>query len=164
MKKIMLALFAFSLLALGANAQDTPKADFSAGYAFAHGTISSGGISTPGYNFNGFNTSGGYNVTSWLGAVGDFGFYHDSPSGSSTNIETYTFGPRIFVRRYNKIVPFGEALFGGSHFSVSGAGSTNPFAMLLGGGAEIPVSGSGRVAIRPDVDYMRLHKTVQGVG
>jgi outer membrane protein with beta-barrel domain len=154
MKKIMLALFAFSLLALGANAQETPKADVSGGWSMMH-LNGSGGAS--GVNLNGFSASVAGNLNSWFGVVGDFGVYHGSPSGVGLTASTFTFGPRISFRRSDKFVPYVQGLFGGSHVSaaVGGfSGSVNPFAFGFGGGTDIGMGHS--IAFRPQFEYFGL--------
>ena len=155
MKKIMLALFAFSLLALGANAQDTPKADISGGWSMMH-LNGSGGAS--GVNLNGFDASIAKNMGNWFGLVGDFGVYHGSPSGVGVSAESYTFGPRISFRKSDKFVPYFQALFGGAHLSASVFGasaSSNPFAFAFGGGTDIGMT--GHIAFRPQFEYFGLH-------
>ena len=65
---------------------------------------------------------------------------------------TYVFGPRLSYRRYERITPFAQALFGGVHASsvkISGCtGSptarlwvpTIRFATMLGGGFDLRIS------------------------
>jgi len=154
MKKIILALFAVSLLALGANAQDTPKADVSGGWSMMH-LNGSGGAS--GVNLNGFSGSIAGNLNSWFGVVGDFGVYHGTPSGVSATAESYTFGPRISFRHSDKFVPYVQALFGGAHVKASAGGisaTTNPFAFGFGGGTDIGMGHS--LAFRPQFEYFGL--------
>ncbi|MGB6876273.1 MAG: outer membrane beta-barrel protein [Candidatus Acidiferrales bacterium] len=149
--KIILAVLAFSLLAIGAYAQDTPKADVSVGYSYLHVNGSDG---SSGINLNGFDASAAYNLNSFLGIVADFGVDHGSPSGVSLTDTTYTFGPRISIRATKKFVPFAEGLFGGAHFSESfsgTSGSANPFAFGFGGGVDLGVA--RRIALRPQIDY-----------
>lgn len=156
MKKIMWAAVALTLFAMTSRAQNTPKADVGVGYDFLH--ITSGG----GLNMNGFGASVAYNVTDMIGIVGDFGYYHGSVTvlGTSTgvNAESYTFGPRFSIRKYDKATPFVQALFGGSHASASLFGSTaslNPFAFAFGGGVDFPLKGD-KVGLRPEFDYVGL--------
>jgi Outer membrane protein beta-barrel domain len=151
--KIILAVLAFSLLAIGSYAQDAPKADVSVGYSYLHLNGSDG---SSGASLNGFAGSAAFNLNSWFGIVGDFGAYHGSPSGVSLTGTSYTFGPRISIRATDKLVPFFETLFGGSHFSASfsgASGSVNPFAFGFGGGADLSITHSNRIAVRPEVDY-----------
>jgi hypothetical protein len=153
MRKFIWVAFALSFLAVSSQAQQIPAADVSAGYSY----FRVGG--SGGTNLNGFNTSAAYNANSWFGIVGDLGVYHGSPSGVSLTALTYTVGPRFSVRKSDKVVPFAQALFGGSHLSASSGGvsvSTNPFAFGVGGGAEVRLSSSGKVALRPEFDYFGL--------
>jgi outer membrane immunogenic protein len=153
MKKFLWVAFALSLLAVSSQAQQIPAADVSAGYSY----FRVGG--SGGANLNGFSTSAAYDANSWFAVVGDLGVYHGSPSGVGVTALTYTFGPRFSIRKSDKIVPFAQALFGGSHISASFggfSGSTNPFAYSLGGGAEVPLGSRGKVALRPEVEYFGL--------
>ncbi|HEV2488449.1 MAG TPA: outer membrane beta-barrel protein [Candidatus Acidoferrales bacterium] len=150
MKKLMWAAVALSFLAVTSQAQDTPKADVAVGYSFLHAT---------GANLNGFNGSVAFNVSSVVGIVGDIGYYHGSPSGTSINASSYTFGPRFSYRKMDRAVPFFEALFGGSHVSAAFggfSGSVNPFAYAFGGGVDLGISHSGKVGLRPEYDYIGL--------
>ena len=154
MKKIMLALFACSILALGANAQDTPKANISGGWSMVH-LNGSNGVS--GVNLNGFSAAVTGNLNSWFGLVGDFGVYHGSPAGVGANAESYTFGPRISFRHSEKFVPYAQALFGGAHLTVSGvSGSDNPFAIGFGGGTDIAMTGN--ISFRPQFEYFAFRE------
>ena len=153
MKKFLWVAFALSLLAVSSPAQQIPAADVSGGYSYFR--IGGSG----GANLNGFSTSAAYNANDWFGVVGDLGVYHGSPSGVSLTALTYTFGPRFSIRKTDKVVPFAQALFGGSHVSASfggSSGSSNPFTFSLGGGAELPLGSRGKVALRPEVDYFGL--------
>jgi outer membrane immunogenic protein len=151
MKKLMWAGLALTLFAATSFAQNTPKADVGIGYAFLH--VSASGSSA---NLNGFNGSVAYNVTDVIGIVGDFGYYHGSPSGVSLNDTSYAFGPRFSFRNSDKAVPFVQALFGGSHLSAAfggASGSTNPFLFAFGGGVDVPMKGD-KIAFRPEFDYV----------
>lgn len=151
MKKLMWAAVALTLFAMTSRAQETPKADVGLGYAFVH--VSANGASA---NLNGFNGSVAFNVSDMIGIVGDFGYYHGSPSGVSLNDTSYAFGPRFSFRKSDKAVPFVQALFGGSHLSASfggTSGSVNPFLYAFGGGVDVPLKGD-KVSLRPEFDYV----------
>jgi len=153
MKKFIWVAFALSFLAVSSQAQQAPAADVSAGYSY----FRIGG--TGGANLNGFSTSAAYNANDWFGVAGDLGVYRGSPSGVGLTALTYTVGPRFSIRKSDKVVPFVQALLGGSHFSASSggfSGSSNPFAYSFGGGAEVRLGSSGKVALRPEVDYFGL--------
>jgi len=151
--KIALSALALSLFALGANAQG-PKIDVSGGYALLHLNGSAG---ASGLNMNGFSASAVFRANHWLGLVSDFGVYHGSQLGIGVTTTTYTFGPRVAIHVSDRFTPYVQGLFGGSHFSASYAGasgSTNPFAFGFGGGTDIAVADGGKIAVRPEFDYM----------
>ena len=153
MKRLLWMLLAFALFAVPSHAQQTPLVDVSGGYSYFH-ISGSGGLS-----LNGVSGSVAYNANDWLGLVGDIGVYHGSPAGVGVTASTYTFGPRFSYHGSDKVTPFAQALFGGSHVSASFGGfgaSSNPFAFSFGGGADVPLGGSGRFALRPEVDYFGL--------
>lgn len=152
--KVMLAVLAFSLLAVGSYAQDTPKGDVALGYSYLHVNAQNGGISA---NLNGFSGSAAFNVTSAFGVVGDFGVYHGSPAGIGFTATSYLFGPRFSFRSNQKFVPFVQALFGGVHSSIAdGGGSTNDFGFSFGGGTDIGIAKDGMIAVRPQFDYVGI--------
>jgi hypothetical protein len=139
------------MFALPSHAQTTPAADASVGYSLLRLTGSGG------FNLNGVSGSISYNANEWFGLVGDLGYYHGSPSGVGFSATTYTFGPRFTYRSDSKVMPFVQALFGGSHFSAGYGGlsaTSNPFAYSIGGGADLPISSNDRVGLRPQFDYV----------
>lgn len=111
-------------------------------------------------SMNGASGSVAFNANDWFGVVGDVGVYHGSPGGVGLTGETYTFGPRLSYRKSDRVVPFAQALFGGSHFSASFSGISgsagNHFAFGFGGGADVALGRSGKVALRPQVEYFGL--------
>lgn len=160
MKKLMWAALALTLFAATSFAQNTPKGDVAFGYSYLHVNSPASGV--PSINANGFSGSAAYNINDWLGAVGDFGVYHGSPSGVGVTFESYAFGPRISVRRSDKFTPFMQALFGGAHqnsITVGGVTvpSANAFAFAFGGGTDVGIAKDGKIALRPQFDYVGLH-------
>ncbi len=155
MKKLILATLVFSLLAAVSHAQDTPKADVSVGYSPLY--------IIKGYTIwmNGGSASLAVNANHWLGLVGNFGGYVGHVPGTFSG-ETYTFGPRFSYRKLDRrIVPFAQALFGGSHFSQSTGGITGggtQFTFALGGGADL-VGPRGRFALRLEGDYFGIRSS-----
>ncbi len=111
-----------------------------------------------------------YNVNRYLGIVGDVAGYPDTrlrmtgaganPAGtvnSSGSVFTYLGGPRISFRKFERVTPFVQGLFGDAHASkVTLSGCTgvlctplpteDAFAMALGGGLDVKVS--RHIAIR----------------
>lgn len=152
MRKLICIALLIAATSMVAKAQETPAADVSAGYSY----FRLGG--SGGTNQNGVSGSLAYNVNNWLGAVGDFGGYHSSPSGVSLTTYTYMFGPRLSYRTESTVTPFAQALFGGSHLTASAfgtSGSGNAFAFSFGGGADFRLTDN--LAFRPQFDYVGLH-------
>ena len=106
-------------------------------------------------DFNGGSGSLSYNLTPWLGVVGDFGGYHWTNSGGNANIVTYLFGPKLSYHR-GRVTPFVQALFGGAHESGSSFNvsvSEDAFAAALGGGVDW--NATPRIGIRLlQVEYL----------
>lgn len=153
MKKFIWAALALSLVAIPSHAQQTPVSDVSVSYSY----LRSGGV-----GLNGVAGSAAYYANDWFGLIGDLGVYRGSPAGVGVTALTYTVGPRFSVRKSDRVVPYVQALFGGSHISASFggfSGSVNPFAFGVGGGAEISLASSGRVVLRPQVEYFGLHSS-----
>ncbi len=170
MKKIMLGLALGILLsaapAIAQSSGDSiPKFEVSLDYTWVRARA----VTTTGccFSMNGGDGSVAYSVNNWLGLVGDFGGFTNGnvlKSGFGLTVYPYTFGPRISIRKYKALTPFGEALFGGGHatgtlytsgFIVGSAppAARNAFAMQLGGGVDANVN--RHFAIRlAEVDYL----------
>jgi outer membrane protein OmpA-like peptidoglycan-associated protein len=106
-------------------------------------------------NFNQLGATGSfaYNANRWLGIVGEVGGYRfdrqvfildtttntESLATISGNMQTYLFGPRLNLRRFDHFVPFGEVLFGAAHGSsqLTGDKSQGAFALAVGGGVDV---------------------------
>jgi opacity protein-like surface antigen len=141
--------------AFAQNDQDetvTPQAEIYAGYYYVRFNVSVNGNPFPapgGFNGNGGGGQLEYNVTKWLGIVGDFAGYHVSAQ-PSVGVFSYLFGPRInFRRKRQTAIPFVHVLLGGldANGNIGRVGSQTTFAMTVGGGVDLKVSPS--VAIRP---------------
>jgi opacity protein-like surface antigen len=152
MKKLALLCGAMLVFAGLASAQDSPKVEAFGGYSYVR--ANEGGESL---NFNGGSGSLAYNLTPWLGVVGDFGGYHWSGSGENQGVDstlvTYLFGPKVSYR-HGPITPFAQVLLGGGHIGINGIcddarvrreGTSQPescsltqnaFAMTFGGGVD----------------------------
>jgi len=144
---------------------DTPKFEISGGYTFVRARA----VTATGccFSMNGGSASVAYNATNWLSVVGEFGGFTNGNilnSGFSLAVIPYTFGPRVSIRKYKKLTPFGEALFGGAHatgtlytsgFTVGSAPATarNAFAMQLGGGVDANISPNFAIRLA-QVDYL----------
>jgi len=104
----------------------------------------------PSQTFNG-NGGGGqlvYNVTDWLGVLGDVGGYWATNSTSQGAAVPYLLGPRVNLRR-GSVTPFAQALLGGvvTSSGIQETGWQDHFAMTAGGGLDVKVS--EHFSIRP---------------
>jgi hypothetical protein len=111
---------------------------------------------------NGGSASIAFNVNRYLGLVADFGAYTNSQvrftgaytstvnvNNSNVAVLTYLFGPRLSFRKYDRITPFAQVLFGGVHanqvtltgctFSCTLLPTQDSFAMTAGGGLDVRV-------------------------
>lgn len=128
-------------------AQSFPAADLAAGYSMIDV------VKGPSQIASGGNGSITFNFTSWLAAVGDLGVYSASPNLTAI---TYTAGPRVSYRHWERMVPFAQVLFGGAHASSSASnytGATNAYALGAGGGADLILDRSQRFVLRPQLEY-----------
>lgn len=127
LRKILLLLGLCLFAALSARAQEDNIEVFG-GYSYLHFHTN------PSTNLNGWELSGQYKFTDWLGGVGDFdGHYGSFSGGPSTSTYTYLFGPQVSWPA--RVSPFGHLLLGGAHNSTSGFGSSS-FALALGAGID----------------------------
>ena len=147
--KILCVVVAVLLSSTMSFAQDTPKAEVSAGYSFFY--------VIKGFTIvnNGGSGSLAVNLNDWLGLVGDFGVYRASSNGPDLTSETFTFGPRFSYRELPHLIPFAQALFGGYHASVNTGGieQGTEFTFSFGGGADLPVGRSRKWALRGQAEY-----------
>lgn len=156
------------------------KEDVYLGYSFVSSglTIGSccfsgsvGSASTGRVSLNGWEASASVRLFHWLRAIGDVGggygtvpvvFSSILGSGKvnvNTNLHTYLFGPRASVS-VGRLRPFGQALFGLAHQSVSANAfitnvgqRDNAFALDLGGGIDVRLVSIA--AWRVHADYLQ---------
>ena len=86
---------------------------------------------------NGWEFSGQYKFTDWLGGVANVDGHYGSPSGIGTSVYTYLFGPQVSLP--SRVSPFAHFLLGGAHISAVGFGNSS-FSMALGGGIDTEVT------------------------
>lgn len=125
LRKMLLMLGFLVLASLPVRAQD--KAELFGGFSYLRFNSSSAA------NLNGWELSGQYKFTDWLGGVGDFAGHY----GSGASTYTYLFGPQISMP--SRVSPFGHLLIGGAHFGAGGFGTTS-FSMALGGGVDVGIT------------------------
>lgn len=135
----LLAGLAFSLVPAFAQ-ESAPKVDIFVGYSYLQANPGVTGVDA--FHLHGGSASLGYNFTSHLSGVADFGGYTNGnilKTGTSGTVSTYLFGPRYSYRHFRKVTPFGQALFGTAHANANAFGTTgtqNAFAMTAGGGVD----------------------------
>jgi hypothetical protein len=124
LRKLALLVGAVLLASMAANAQDaSDKVELFGGYSYMRAD------SGPGANLNGWELSGQYKVSNWLGGVADF----DGHYGDGGSLHTFLFGPQVSWPA--RVSPFAHVLLGGAHVSSGGFGET-AFAMAIGGGID----------------------------
>ena len=154
-KRLAFGLVAIVFLGAFSQAQNTPLADVAVEYSPLY--------ILKGYTIwmNGGSGSFAFNANDWFGVAGDVGGYLGHIPQSLTG-ETYSFGPRFSYRKLDRVVPFAQALFGGSHFSESSGGITGggtQFTFALGGGADIGLGSSRKYALRLESDYFGIRSS-----
>ncbi|MGH9834754.1 MAG: outer membrane beta-barrel protein [Blastocatellia bacterium] len=179
MKAIFTLCLLFSISTIAA-AQEHPKSEFYVGYSLLRTDSDSldllinnqpGSVRRHGSTLNGFNVSGGYSPTPWLGFIADVGgnygtvdFSASVPGVNATfgvrsNFHTLLFGPQIFVRGKSATF-FARGLAGAAFINQSlnfanqrGEMSETVFAAAAGAGADIIFT--DRIAWRiGQVDYI----------
>jgi hypothetical protein len=129
LRKMFLVTGLCVLASIHAQAQD--KVEVFGGYSLLHLNTS------PSANLNGWELSGQYKFTDWLGGVADFDGHYGSIGRVSTSNYTYLFGPQVSWSA--RVSPFGHLLLGGAHNSTAGIGSSS-FSMALGGGIDTRIT------------------------
>jgi len=157
----------------------TPRVEWFVGYSYLRAVPEFASGNRLVY-LNGGSTSFAFNFNRYFGLVGDFGGFGDTtllltepnvnPStlvnpkhNSSGTVYTYLFGPRLSFRKFDRITPFAQALFGGIHASAvtpsdctgacPGLPVENSFAFTGGGGLDVKVH--RHIAIRViQAEYM----------
>jgi hypothetical protein len=164
----------FLLFTSTVKAQEIPKYEVFVGPSYAREDL------TDIKNINGIGWHASLDGTAnnWVSAVFDFSGYYSSPKinvglPASLPINSseylYLFGPRFTYRKWERLTPFAESLFGVSdfRFTASSVGLTNAisstaFAVAIGGGADYTVK--SWLAIRLiEADYVLTRSRELGV-
>jgi hypothetical protein len=161
MRKLPLAALVLALLPLASLAQDTPKADVSVGYSFL--------FVAKGYTMkmNGGSGAVAFNFNRWLGVVSDFGVYDGSPGIPGLIGETYTVGPRFSYRKWNRLVPFAQAVIGRGHANSTNGGflgANQAFAIGGGVGSDLGLDRSSRFALRGQMELLNFRANGSNTG
>jgi outer membrane immunogenic protein len=166
MRKIIVLLLLMLSVSFTAKAQSFSKVDVFGGYSYTrasnNGTSSFGG--------NGGTVAVTYNVTNWIGIVGEFDVSHfssvfhfsSSARTGNANTETYVFGPKLTLFRAHKVAPFAQVLVGGIHAdnafgnSFPTPGSETRLAIVGGGGVDWKIREYLSVRL-VQLDYLYTH-------
>ena len=147
MRKFWLFLGLFPVLALPARAQDVPRLEVFAGYAY--GSINAGPeiSNNQRHSLNGWDAQVAANANRWFGVAFDYTGYTGQPTVAggpvNTRIHILTAGPRVSWRKSGRFVAFVHALLGMEKATgfVGGDFATHTnFAAQVGGGANVKVS------------------------
>ena len=120
-----------------------PRYELAGGYSYVNFNP---GSPFSSYNNNGASASFAYNTSRYLGLVAEFSGYNIGSNVSGTGVNpgwnTWLFGPRLNLRRFDYLVPFAEFLAGGAHGDSQLTGNTtqNAFALAAGGGVDIVIT------------------------
>lgn len=92
--------------------------------------------SSIGINTNGWEVTGVFKPSRWLGIAADLSGHYDT---SIRHNFTYLFGPQISLP-VGRISPFAHVLLGATNQSRFGSDNGNAFASAIGGGIDVKVS------------------------
>lgn len=141
---------------------EATRFDVSVGYQYVKANAPPG-AGCPCFGLNGGYASAGLHLNRWLSVEGKYtGEYSKQISsfGQDLTLMTYMAGPKVSYR-VGRLVPFGQALFGGAHGSNSYFPTTTgftttatSFAYALGGGFDVNIT--PRFAVRAiQADFLR---------
>jgi len=118
-----------------------PRYELAGGYSYIN--LNPG---DPFSNFNNQGATGGftYNANRYLGLTGELGGYSFDRNVNGNQLtggvlNTFLFGPRLNMRKFDHFVPFGEFLLGGAHggSEITGGPDQSTFALAAGGGVDV---------------------------
>ncbi len=172
MKKCAAIVGATVLSIWTAAAEEVPKIGTYLGYEYVRFNSAT---NLPAFSANGGGGQFIYNFNSWISGVADLGAVHNGNIGGfhlDSTAANFLFGPRLSVRRWSRITPYAQVLFGGVYATTSTAVQSSllvagvvippgilritaqdtAFAMTAGGGLDIKIS--RHVSFRPiALDY-----------
>ena len=145
------------------------------GYTF---TRFNSATNLPAFNANGGSAQFVYNFSNWIGVVADLGAVHNGNIHNihlDSTLTNFLLGPRIAFRKWSRMSPYFQALFGGVYGTTSTAvdlsllttggvlippgnilratRAQTAFGMTVGGGLDIKVS--KHVSFRPiQLEYL----------
>jgi opacity protein-like surface antigen len=178
MKNIVIGLGSVLLFNFAAVAEEnTPRMETFLGYTF---TRANSATNIPAFSANGGSGQFVYNLGSTFGVVADMGAVHNGNiQGISldSTVANFLLGPRVSARKWSRVTPYFQTLFGGVYATTSTAAPVlglvdgipagfnlratrqqTAFAMTAGGGLDIKIN--KHVSFRPvQLEYFltRLH-------
>jgi len=170
MKKLLVVIAVFSLFCIPALAQDAPKVEVFGGYQLVHD--SGENFDLDGFSYHGFTGAVEGNLASFLGIVGEFGYFRhtESAGGESATLSgiPFLFGPRVGYRG-GKFRVFGHYLLGATRYSLDTTfedfdwdWSETYFTQAIGGGIDIVLTDI--ISIRPaQIDLLSVRISEGGM-
>jgi opacity protein-like surface antigen len=151
--RFALGTLMLSAVAVSAQETTTPKVEVGLNYSWLH-------VNSANYDYQRTGNGGSgyfeYNLNRTVGLVGDFGGYANTRTGINDKALTYLFGPRFNMRRYERLTPYVQFLFGGAYAWSGPTGfqqNQNKFATAAGGGLDYNLT--KHVSIKPiQVEYV----------
>jgi hypothetical protein len=127
-RKLSFLLGLIFFISVAARAQD--KLEVFGGYSLERFSAS------PSRNLSGWEASGQYKFSNWLGGVADLDAHYGSPSNLDFRTLSFMVGPQVCFP--GRISPFVHALVGLGHIR---AGSTDSsFSTAIGGGVDMRIA------------------------
>jgi hypothetical protein len=152
----MKSLLLLTLVLAASVAKSQDKVELFAGYSHYHLD------SIPAGELNGWEVSGQYKFTRWLGGIadfsGDYGSVRDEANPTqtflaSTHVHSFLFGPQVSLPA--RVSPFGHVLGGVTHASGLNQ-SDNPPTLAVGGGLDVRLK--PELALRAiQADFIRTY-------
>jgi opacity protein-like surface antigen len=179
MKSIVIGIGSVLLFSFAALAEENeaPRMETFLGYTF---TRANSATNIPAFSANGGSGQFVYNFNNWLGAVADMGAVHNGNIqriSLDSTVANFLLGPRVAVRKWSRVTPYFQTLFGGVYattstavpelglteslpvgFNLRATRAQTAFAMTAGGGLDIKMT--KHVSFRPvQIEYFltRLH-------
>lgn len=122
-----LTLLAGLLLVFSISARAQDQVQIFGGYSYMHVG------DDPSLNTNGWEISGEYKFSEWLGGVADIDGHYGTSQGFGRSTHDFLFGPQVSFPA--RLSPFAHVLIGGAHTNWGGASDTS-FALALGAGID----------------------------
>jgi Outer membrane protein beta-barrel domain len=150
MKRLLWIVPAILIFCVSAKAQNVPAWEVYGGYTYMRANL--GGTS---FNLNGGGGSVSENLNNWFGGRFEVNAVGATIHGTNVSVQTYTYGPVVTYRRFDRLTPFAHLQLGAVHASPGYLGISEgafKFALAGGGGADFALS--ERAAIRVQADYL----------